>query len=157
MQFGGMQVIDCNNHVKSSINFFGPSCAVNSLIDKYNPIGVYSFFIFLFCTLLGVYHGRFVNSCHLNCLQETTLTDYVSFVLAKYLVVNVQMQIPMLDLKVHSDAWWKRGTLLSSSTLLLQKWHHHHLTLVSTTSHVYDWIWTLKEKILIYISYIFVS
>lgn len=39
MQFGGMQVIDCNNHVKSSINFFGPSCAVNSLIDKYNPIG----------------------------------------------------------------------------------------------------------------------
>ncbi|XP_026287309.1 uncharacterized protein LOC113212723 [Frankliniella occidentalis] len=39
MQYGGMQVIDCNNHVKSTINFFGPSCAVNSLIDKYNPIG----------------------------------------------------------------------------------------------------------------------
>ncbi|KAJ1525243.1 hypothetical protein ONE63_010068 [Megalurothrips usitatus] len=39
MQHGGMQVIDCNNHVKSTINFFGPSCAVNSLIDKYNPIG----------------------------------------------------------------------------------------------------------------------
>lgn len=39
MQQGGMQVIDCNNHVKSAINFFGPSCAVNSLIDKYNPIG----------------------------------------------------------------------------------------------------------------------
>ncbi|XP_049863001.1 melanotransferrin [Schistocerca gregaria] len=39
MREGGMEVIDCNNHVKSAINFFGPSCAVNSLIDKYNPIG----------------------------------------------------------------------------------------------------------------------
>nr|XP_018896656.1 PREDICTED: melanotransferrin [Bemisia tabaci] len=39
MQHGGMEIIDCNNHVKSTINFFGPSCAVNSLIDKYNPIG----------------------------------------------------------------------------------------------------------------------
>lgn len=34
-----MPIIDCNNHVKSAINYFGPSCAVNSLIDKYNPIG----------------------------------------------------------------------------------------------------------------------
>ncbi|KDR17893.1 melanotransferrin isoform X2 [Zootermopsis nevadensis] len=39
MQKGGMDVIDCNNHVKSAIKYFGPSCAVNSLIDKYNPIG----------------------------------------------------------------------------------------------------------------------
>ncbi|PSN53016.1 Melanotransferrin [Blattella germanica] len=39
MQDGGMEVIDCNNHVKSAIKYFGPSCAVNSLIDKYNPIG----------------------------------------------------------------------------------------------------------------------
>ncbi|XP_012281642.1 melanotransferrin isoform X2 [Orussus abietinus] len=39
MRDGGMEVIDCNNHVKSTINFFGPSCAVNSLIDKYNPLG----------------------------------------------------------------------------------------------------------------------
>lgn len=39
MQKGGMEVIDCNNHVKSAIKYFGPSCAVNSLIDKYNPIG----------------------------------------------------------------------------------------------------------------------
>ncbi|PNF26743.1 Melanotransferrin [Cryptotermes secundus] len=39
MQRGGMDVIDCNNHVKSAIKYFGPSCAVNSLIDKYNPIG----------------------------------------------------------------------------------------------------------------------
>ncbi|KAI5713494.1 hypothetical protein M8J76_000517 [Diaphorina citri] len=36
---GGMEVIDCNNHVKSVINYFGPSCAVNALINKYNPIG----------------------------------------------------------------------------------------------------------------------
>lgn len=34
-----MEIIDCNNHVKSTTNFFGPSCAVNSLTDKYNPIG----------------------------------------------------------------------------------------------------------------------
>uniref|UniRef100_A0A8D8LTG3 Serotransferrin n=1 Tax=Cacopsylla melanoneura TaxID=428564 RepID=A0A8D8LTG3_9HEMI len=39
MRKGGMEVIDCNNHVKSAINFFGPSCAVNALINKYNPIG----------------------------------------------------------------------------------------------------------------------
>lgn len=39
MSEGGMEIIDCNNHVKSTINFFGPSCAINSLIDKYNPIG----------------------------------------------------------------------------------------------------------------------
>ncbi|XP_072759417.1 transferrin 2 [Anoplolepis gracilipes] len=39
MRHGGMEVIDCNNHVKSTIKYFGPSCAVNSLIDKYNPLG----------------------------------------------------------------------------------------------------------------------
>uniref|UniRef100_A0A1B6GPN2 Transferrin-like domain-containing protein n=1 Tax=Cuerna arida TaxID=1464854 RepID=A0A1B6GPN2_9HEMI len=39
MKSGGLDVIDCNNHVKSAIKYFGPSCAVNSLIDKYNPIG----------------------------------------------------------------------------------------------------------------------
>jgi len=39
MKYGRMEIVDCNNHVKSAINFFGPSCAVNSLNDKYNPIG----------------------------------------------------------------------------------------------------------------------
>ncbi|XP_020296181.1 melanotransferrin [Pseudomyrmex gracilis] len=39
MRYGGLEIIDCNNHVKSTIKFFGPSCAVNSLIDKYNPLG----------------------------------------------------------------------------------------------------------------------
>lgn len=39
MQHGGMEVIDCNNHVKSTIKYFGPSCAIHSLIDKYNPLG----------------------------------------------------------------------------------------------------------------------
>lgn len=34
-----MRVVDCNNHVKNAIEFFGKSCAVNSLINKYNPIG----------------------------------------------------------------------------------------------------------------------
>uniref|UniRef100_A0A146M2V3 Melanotransferrin n=1 Tax=Lygus hesperus TaxID=30085 RepID=A0A146M2V3_LYGHE len=39
MQHGGLQIVDCNNHVKNAITYFGPSCAVNSLADKYNPIG----------------------------------------------------------------------------------------------------------------------
>lgn len=34
-----MEIVDCNNHVKSAIEYFGPSCAVNSLSDKFNPIG----------------------------------------------------------------------------------------------------------------------
>ena len=34
-----MDIVDCNNHVKSAINFFGISCAVNSLQDRYNPLG----------------------------------------------------------------------------------------------------------------------
>lgn len=40
MKEGGLEIIDCNNHVKSTIKYFGPSCAVNSLIDKYNPLGM---------------------------------------------------------------------------------------------------------------------
>lgn len=36
---GFMKIFDCNNHVKTTIEFFGPSCAVNSLLDKYNPMG----------------------------------------------------------------------------------------------------------------------
>ncbi|OAD60207.1 Melanotransferrin [Eufriesea mexicana] len=39
MLAGGLEVVDCNNHVKSAIKYFGPSCAVNSLIDKHNPLG----------------------------------------------------------------------------------------------------------------------
>ncbi|KAG8237825.1 hypothetical protein J437_LFUL002434, partial [Ladona fulva] len=39
MKEGGLEIIDCNNHVKSTTNFFGPSCAVNSLINKFNPVG----------------------------------------------------------------------------------------------------------------------
>lgn len=34
-----MDIVDCNNHVKSAIEFFGTSCAVNSLQDRYNPLG----------------------------------------------------------------------------------------------------------------------
>ncbi|CAG9858189.1 unnamed protein product [Phyllotreta striolata] len=39
MNEGGMEIVDCNNHVKSAIQFFGPSCAVNCLTDQFNPIG----------------------------------------------------------------------------------------------------------------------
>merc|ERR1711935_15860 len=34
-----MNISDCNNHVKSAIGFFGTSCAVNCLQDRYNPLG----------------------------------------------------------------------------------------------------------------------
>ncbi|CAH2244764.1 jg22216, partial [Pararge aegeria aegeria] len=39
MREGGLKVTDCNNHVKSAIQYFGESCAPNSLKDMYNPIG----------------------------------------------------------------------------------------------------------------------
>ena len=39
MQNDIMPIVDCNNHVKSAIEFFGTSCAVNSLQDRYNPLG----------------------------------------------------------------------------------------------------------------------
>ncbi len=39
MEEGVIEIADCNNHVKSAINFFGQSCAVNSLKDRYNPLG----------------------------------------------------------------------------------------------------------------------
>ena len=34
-----LEIRDCNNMIKSAASFFGPSCAPNSLIDKYNPTG----------------------------------------------------------------------------------------------------------------------
>lgn len=34
-----MNITDCNNHVKSASQFFGPSCAVDSLANIYNPLG----------------------------------------------------------------------------------------------------------------------
>lgn len=34
-----MDITDCNNHVKTATDYFGQSCAVNALVDKYNPIG----------------------------------------------------------------------------------------------------------------------
>ena len=35
-----MPVVDCNNHVKSAIGFFGTSCAIDSINkDRYNPLG----------------------------------------------------------------------------------------------------------------------
>lgn len=34
-----MEVKDCNNHLKSVAEFFGPSCAINALNDKHNPTG----------------------------------------------------------------------------------------------------------------------
>ncbi|CAK1594537.1 unnamed protein product [Parnassius mnemosyne] len=39
MKEGGLKITDCNNHVKSAVEYFGDSCAPNSLKDIYNPIG----------------------------------------------------------------------------------------------------------------------
>ncbi|XP_045455298.1 melanotransferrin [Melitaea cinxia] len=39
MKEGGLRITDCNNHVKSAVEYFGESCAPNSLKDMYNPIG----------------------------------------------------------------------------------------------------------------------
>ncbi|CAL8115042.1 unnamed protein product [Orchesella dallaii] len=39
MKHGGMEIADCNNHVKNALEYFGQGCAVNSLSDKYNPLG----------------------------------------------------------------------------------------------------------------------
>ncbi|EDV97400.1 melanotransferrin [Drosophila grimshawi] len=36
---GDMEIVDCNNQVKTAANYFNSSCAVYSLIDRYNPIG----------------------------------------------------------------------------------------------------------------------
>ncbi|XP_050694554.1 melanotransferrin-like [Eriocheir sinensis] len=36
---GAMEVVDCNNHVKSASEFFKGGCAVNILSNKYNPLG----------------------------------------------------------------------------------------------------------------------
>lgn len=52
-----MKIFDCNNHVKSAIEFFGPSCAINSLLDKYNPMG--NFFILLLFDVIWVFFIRY--------------------------------------------------------------------------------------------------
>ena len=54
---GVMDVVDCNNHVKSAIEFFGTSCAVNSLQDRYNPLGkTFITFIVWQSVLMSKYH-----------------------------------------------------------------------------------------------------
>ncbi|XP_013106570.2 transferrin 2 [Stomoxys calcitrans] len=47
---GGMEVVDCNNQVKTAANYFNDSCAVYSLRDKYNPIGDNSDKLCTLCT-----------------------------------------------------------------------------------------------------------
>ncbi|XP_068142393.1 transferrin 2 [Drosophila tropicalis] len=47
---GGMEVVDCNNQVKTAANYFNNSCAVYSLSDKYNPIGDNSDKLCTLCT-----------------------------------------------------------------------------------------------------------
>ncbi|XP_017128636.1 melanotransferrin [Drosophila elegans] len=47
---GGMEVVDCNNQVKTAASYFNSSCAVYSLSDKYNPIGDNSDKLCTLCT-----------------------------------------------------------------------------------------------------------
>lgn len=47
---GGMEVVDCNNQVKIAANYFNNSCAVYSLVDKFNPIGDNSDKLCTLCT-----------------------------------------------------------------------------------------------------------
>jgi melanoma-associated antigen p97 len=60
MKEGNMKIVDCNNHVKNAIEFFGRSCAVNSLINKYNPIGDNSDKLCQLC--IGKVPGGWCNS-----------------------------------------------------------------------------------------------
>jgi melanoma-associated antigen p97 len=62
-----MQITDCNNHVKTATAFFGPSCAVNSLVNKYNPIGDNSDKLCTLCT--GVIPGG-------KCTQSDPYTGF---------------------------------------------------------------------------------
>lgn len=78
MKEGGMEIIDCNNHIKNAIAYFGPSCAVNSLSDKYNPIGDNSDKLCQICTG-KIPGGRCTNSDPyagyegaFNCLLENS-------------------------------------------------------------------------------------
>ena len=36
---GFMPVSDCNNYVRSTSDFFAESCAVNTLTERYHPLG----------------------------------------------------------------------------------------------------------------------
>ncbi|XP_069187443.1 transferrin 2 isoform X2 [Procambarus clarkii] len=36
---GAMEIVDCNNHIKSASQFFSGGCAANILTKKYNPLG----------------------------------------------------------------------------------------------------------------------
>ncbi|XP_003695327.1 melanotransferrin [Apis florea] len=93
MKQGGLEVVDCNNHVKSAIKYFGPSCAVNSLIDKYNPLGDNSDQLCKLCigkipggrcTMLDPYAGYegafrcLVEVGEIAFLQHTTVDEMTS-------------------------------------------------------------------------------
>lgn len=93
MAKGNMEIVDCNNHVKSAINYFGESCAINSLIDKYNPIGDNSDKLCALCKgklpgekcnkgdLYAGYEGAFrclLEEGDIAFLKHTTVNDMLS-------------------------------------------------------------------------------
>lgn len=67
-----MDISDCNNHVKSAIDFFGKSCAVDSLLDRYNPLGDNSH---NFCELCGS------DTPGVRCTTRDPYADYTGALL----------------------------------------------------------------------------
>ncbi|CAG0881773.1 unnamed protein product [Darwinula stevensoni] len=57
-----LEIVDCNNHVKSASEFFGTSCAVNALDDKFNPLGDNSNKLCEICAESGEGHGQYCSS-----------------------------------------------------------------------------------------------
>nr|CAH0103781.1 unnamed protein product [Daphnia galeata] len=93
MQLRHMDIVDCNNHVKSASEFFGPSCAVDSLSDIYNPLGDNSDHLCELCAskVLGQrctahdpyagYQGAFkclVEAGEVAFLKHTTVTEVLA-------------------------------------------------------------------------------
>ncbi|TRY75589.1 hypothetical protein TCAL_00523 [Tigriopus californicus] len=67
-----MDISDCNNHVKSAIDFFGKGCAVDSLLDRYNPLGDNSH---NFCELCGS------DTPGVRCTTRDPYADYTGALL----------------------------------------------------------------------------
>jgi len=103
MQARVMDIADCNNHVKSATNFFGPSCAVDSLSDIYNPLGDNSDHLCQLCAskVLGQrctthdpyagYQGAFkclVEAGEIAFVKHTTVAEMIATELFGTIKVN---------------------------------------------------------------------